>query len=376
MHTEVDMTLIRNADIYAPEHIGIKDILIGGGKILAIEDRIDLDMRGLKTIDAEGAIVHPGFIDGHVHAIGGGGESGMLSRVPALTEKKIAQAGVTTIVGLLGTDGTTRTVRDLVAKIQGFREWGLSAYCLTGSYQVPTRTLTGSIGDDIVYVNEIIGVKVAIADHRCSFPSTDELIRMASEARIASLMSKKCGIVHFHVGADKLGISQLFEIIERTPLPIKHLYPTHMGNHMDQAEQWLRIGGHVDITCHDEAADQAIKLLGIDSEHLTLSTDSNGSFPKWNEKREIIGMGAGSILELPKTIDRIIAKGVDRSLAYKLVTENPAKAMSFAGKGRIEVGYDADIDIEKDGKLCWCISKGNYLVADGVAKPSMYDECV
>lgn len=372
----MDMILIKNADIYAPEHIGVRDILIGGEKILSIEKKIDISLPGLRVIDAEGGIAHPGFIDGHVHAIGGGGESGMISRVPALTEKKIAEAGVTTIVGLLGTDGTTRTVRDLVAKIQGFKEWGLSGYCLTGSYEVPTKTLTGSIGDDIVFVNEIIGVKVAIADHRCSFPTTQELIRMASEARIAALMSRKCGIVHFHVGVDKLGISQLFEIAETTPIPLKHLYPTHMGNQMDMAARWLEIGGHVDITCHAAAVDQAISFIDRYPDDVTLSTDSNGSFPKWNEKRELIGMGAGSIRELPNTVNAIIGKGVDRSLAYKLVTENPARAMSFTSKGRTEVGMDADIDILAGDRLRYVISRGNVLVDDGVAKPSMYDETV
>lgn len=370
------MILIKNADVYAPEHLGIKDILTGGGKILAIGKKLDISLPDLEVIDADGMITHPGFIDGHVHAIGGGGEAGMLSRVPALTERRIAEAGVTTIVGLLGTDGTTRTVRDLVAKIQGFREWGLSAYCLTGSYQVPTQTLTGKIGDDIVFVNEIIGVKVAIADHRCSFPTTEELVRMASEARIASLMSGKCGIVHLHVGADRLGIYQLFEIADRYPIPLKHFHPTHMGSHMDQAAEWLKRGGHVDITCHEAAADQVIALLSLSEENITLSTDSNGSFPKWNEKKELIGMGAGSILELGKTVNSLMTKGVDRSLAYRLVTGNPAKALNLTGKGKLAPGYDADIDIECDGSLRWCISRGTILVRDGKSKPSMYDDCV
>ena len=109
----MDLTIIRNADIYAPEHLGIRDVLIGGGKILSIDEKID-SIRGADVIDAEGEILEPGLVDGHVHIIGGGGEDGMLSRVPPLREEKIVKAGVTALVGLLGTDGYTRTVRDLV----------------------------------------------------------------------------------------------------------------------------------------------------------------------------------------------------------------------------------------------------------------------
>lgn len=368
------MILIKNADLYAPDYKGLKDILIAGGSIELVDDKIDLDYEKLEIIDAEGEIVHPGFIDGHVHAIGGGGEAGMLSRVPPLSEKKIAEAGVTTVVGTLGTDGYTRTIRDLAAKIRGYREWGLSAYCLTGSYQVPTVTLTGSVADDIIWIDEVIGVKVAISDHRCSFPSTDELLRLASEARLASLMSNKCGIVHIHVGADERGIGQLFEIADSTIIPLKHFYPTHMEGHMDHSLAWLKRGGHVDLTCHSDTDKKAIELLSQFPDSVTLSTDSNGSFPKWNEDRsEVIGMGAGAISELGVYVDKMISSGFPRAQAYKAVTENPAKAMSLDRKGRIGACMDADIVIKAGNRIRYVISKGQILVKEGLSKPSMYD---
>ncbi len=368
------MILLKNCDLYTPEHVGMKDVLLGGGKILLVSPSIDLSLDNLEEIDCKGEIVHPGFIDGHVHAIGGGGEDGMLSRVPPLEEKKIALAGVTTIVGLLGTDGYTRTVRDLVAKIKGFKEWGLNAYCLTGSYQVPTVTLTGSVADDIIWIDEVIGTKVAIADHRCSFPTTAELLRLASEVRLASLMSKKAGLVHIHVGADPLGIEQLFEIHSSSPIPIKHFYPTHMEGHMEQAQRWLKLGGHIDLTCNRDADEKAIHLLEHYPDSVTLSTDSNGSFPKWNKDRTaVVGMGAGSIKQLDVYIQRMIDKGFDRASAYKAVTENPAKAMLLSTKGRIADDMDADIVVRDGNAIRYVIARGNVLLREGVVKENMYE---
>lgn len=368
------MLLIKNAKLYSPYDMGIKDILIAGKSIELIDEKIDLSIPNLEEIDAEGEIVHPGFIDGHVHAIGGGGEAGMLSRVPPLSERKIAEAGVTTVVGLLGTDGYTRTARDLVSKVRGYREWGLSAYCLTGSYQIPTVTLTGDVADDIIWIDEVIGVKTAISDHRCSFPETKEILNLASKARLASLMSNKCGIVHIHVGADPRGIEQLFEIKEATIIPIKHFYPTHMEGHMDQCRMWMNLGGHVDLTCHSDTDKKAMELLELNEDLVTLSTDSNGSFPKWNADRSaVIGMGAGAISELDVYVKKMIDLGLDRTVAYKTVTENPARHMAFSKKGKLEKGMDADIVIRDGDRIRFVISSGRILVRDGVSKPSMYE---
>ena len=64
--------LIKNAKVYAPAFLGQKDILLGGGKILALADRLDLPASVAQVWDAQGKIVTPGFIDQHVHIIGEG----------------------------------------------------------------------------------------------------------------------------------------------------------------------------------------------------------------------------------------------------------------------------------------------------------------
>lgn len=98
-------TLITGGSVYTPGKIGRKDILIAGQVIARIADRIDLPTEFEPVIiRAEGKTVVPGFVDLHVHLLGGGGEAGPWSRTPEITLSKIIRAGVTTVVGLLGTD--------------------------------------------------------------------------------------------------------------------------------------------------------------------------------------------------------------------------------------------------------------------------------
>mgnify|MGYP002438769854 CR=1 FL=1 len=75
--------LIKNAEVFAPEKLGRRDIFIAGGRIVAMEESLEgLSVPGLETIDACGAIVTPGLIDQHIHVTGGGGEGGFSNQVP------------------------------------------------------------------------------------------------------------------------------------------------------------------------------------------------------------------------------------------------------------------------------------------------------
>ena len=99
--------LLKNANVYAPEPLGLKDILIVDETICRIDDKIE-GYEGLpevETFDLEGKTVVPGYIDMHVHITGGGGEQGPASRVPESQLSIFTTSGITTVVGLLGTDG-------------------------------------------------------------------------------------------------------------------------------------------------------------------------------------------------------------------------------------------------------------------------------
>ena len=222
--------LLKNANVYAPEKLGKKDILIEGEKILLMQDSIEgyEGLPGVETYDLEGKIVVPAYIDMHVHITGGGGEQGPASRVPESQLSEFFKNGITTVVGLLGTDGVTRSVENLVAKARALTEEGMTVYTLTSSYGYPPTTLTGSVERDIILVPPMIGVKVAVSDHRSSNPGGEELIALATAARRAGLLSNTPGLVTMHMGDGEGRLDPVFYVLDHSDVPAKNLLPTHI----------------------------------------------------------------------------------------------------------------------------------------------------
>lgn len=358
-----NMLLLKNADVYAPEPQGICDLLIGGGEILAIQPHIE--EAGLPVqpdvIDADGCPVTPGFIDNHVHIAGGGGEGGFHTRTSELDIQSALRAGVTTLVGVLGTDGIARSMEDLLAKVYALRNAGLSAWCYTGSYHVPIRTLTESLMRDIMLIEPIIGAgEIAVSDHRSSRPSSAELARLVADARVAGMLSGKAGVVNFHLGDEPAGMEPLFELAESLNYAKTVLLPTHCGRNKalyEQAKTWAKSGGTVDFTTSSvpqfvkngeisasRALDEFIRE-GIDIAFMTWSSDGQGSLPLFDEKGQFSGLTTGTCQSLITELKSALALGIPLETALAPLTVNPARMLKLRRKGNLAPGSDADIVI-------------------------------
>lgn len=355
--------LLKNAQVYAPEYLGQKDILVVGEKICRIDEKIDgyEGLAEVSTYDLSGKILVPGYIDLHVHITGGGGEQGPSSRVPESQLSVFTTNGITTVVGLLGTDGITRSIENLVAKARALNDEGITAYALTSSYAYPPTTITGSVEMDIVMIPPIIGAKIAVSDHRSSNPVGENLIALATQARRAGLLSNTPGLVTMHMGNGKAGLEPLFYALEHSDVPPKNFLPTHMlrtNRLIDDGIELIRRGGYMDCTvgCDDNElevnAEKIMKLLkceGVTAEHVTLSSDAFGSQPRFNEKGECIGLTYASPKYLHKTIQSLIRHGLPLTEALKLLTSTPAAVIGQSGrKGCVAVGADADFLILDD----------------------------
>lgn len=379
----MNMILIKNVCVYSPENIGKKDILTGGGRILAVVDKINFPpVLEMEVFDGRGMTVLPGLIDNHVHIAGAGGEGGPATRTPEMKLSSMFSGGVTTVVGCLGTDGFTRSVESVLMKAKALRHEGASAWIWTGSYQVPSPSITGDPGKDIAIIEEVIGIgELSLSDHRSSCPTTDELIRIAAHARVGGMLGKKAGIVNIHLGDARDPFRPLHEAVAKSELKYTQFLPTHCNRNdyiFEDAKSYGR-KGYLDITTSsypyfpDEEIkpSKALRILleeGIPVEHITFSSDSCGSLPGFDEKGNLfkleMGMPSANLRELRESV---IDEKIPLEVAAKVLTSSPASILRLPGKGYIAPGMDADIlFLDDELNMVHLIAMGKWVVKNGV----------
>ena len=379
------MILIKSADVYQPQFLGKKDILIAGEKIVAIEDQIDISsLKNLDivVIDGHGKKVIPGLIDAHAHIAGAGGEGGPSTRTPEMQLSHMLDGGITTIVGCLGTDGFTRSLEGVLMKVKSLKAEGVSAFMYTGAYQVPTPTILGDVGRDIALIEEIIGIgEIALSDHRSSCPTTTELIRLVEHARVGGMLGGKAGIANIHMGDAKNPYQPIYDALANSELKITQFFPTHCNrNHyiFEDAKIYGKTG-YTDITASSYPYDMEneikpskaiVELMkaGVPLEHITMTSDGNGSLPNFDKEGRLTSIDMGYPKSIfTELIDAVKMENLPMEKAVKVVTSNVADILKLRAKGRIAIGQDADLLVlDKEYNISDLIARGRLMTKNYV----------
>jgi beta-aspartyl-dipeptidase (metallo-type) len=358
------LTIIENGEIYAPERCGKQSVLLLDGKIGKIGE---VDVRAVerlgvefRVIDATDCVVTPGFIDPHEHLLGGSGEEGFSTQTPMITLTEIVSAGITSVVGVLGVDTTMKTMAGLLARVKGLKEEGLSAFLWSGGYNVPPSSVTQSIRDDMMFLDEVVGAgEIAIADKRGLCPQPAELAKLVLDTHVGGLLSGKAGVTHFHVGEHDQRLKRLRELLEGdfavTP---EMLYPTHIARTealMDEAIELAGRGAHVDIdTVEGELAKWVRYYLdhGGDPSKLTASSDSGTTPPR-------------KLYE--EFCQAVVHARIPLETMLPLITSNTAAVLKLKTKGCIKTGHDGDLVImdARSLEIRHVIAAGQSMVSDG-----------
>jgi beta-aspartyl-dipeptidase (metallo-type) len=357
------MTLIGGGDVYAPEPLGRRDIVTAGGTVASIGviDRRAVDALGapIDYIDATGCVVVPGLIDPHQHLIGGSGERGFHTQTPEVRVEELVTAGITTVVGCLGVDTTTKTMPALLARAKGLGHYGLTALIYSGGYNVPPTTLTGSVRSDLLFVDAVVGAgEIAISDRRSTEPSMSELSRLVRDAYVGGLLSGKAGVTHFHVGEEPGRLAPLRALLDDYQIDPALLYPTHVERTeqlMQEAIDLTRRGVTIDVDVVEKDLPRWLRFFvdrGGVSDRLTASSDASMTGPA-----ALLDQVRQCVTELRLPLERVLP----------IVTSNTARVLKLAKKGRIAPGADADLVVLRRHslELSAVIAGGRVLFKDG-----------
>jgi beta-aspartyl-dipeptidase (metallo-type) len=375
------MKLFKNVELHAPAPLGKGDVLMVNGRIAALSLVGDgpiavRGVAGLETIECDGLSMAPGFIDQHIHITGAGGKYGYGSMTPEVHVTDLIRCGTTTVVGLLGTDGTARSLNSLYAKCAALEAEGLSAWMLSSYFGFPPKTITGSVHDDLLFIDRVVGCKIALSDVRSSYPTAHQLLALLREIQVGGMISSKGGVLHIHLGALPEGMDLLFELVDKYHVDIKRLSPTHVGRtaHLfEQAQRFAQMGGMVDLSTGGtqfrppwEALAQAHED-GADLRQFTLSSDGNAGIGILDSEGQLTGFKKAPIdLNLWNVQQLLRGSDVSTELALGLVTSGPARTMGLHRKGHLAQGMDADACLfDSEWNLSGVVSQGEIMMWNG-----------
>ena len=313
----------------------VLDVGLADGKIAALESGISQSRAG-ETIDASGKLVTPGLIDLHTHIYWGATSFGLEP------DPISARSGVTTIVDAGSAD---------VGSFMGFRRFihdparsRVLAFLHATPYPRPAT-------DPVAHARSNADATVAVV-----------------EANRDVILGLKLFVAGNMVGEYGLGLLQVArEIADRIQLPIM----VHIGFAPPSLAEILSLLGAGDIVTHsfnghevkvvDEAGQVRPEVLEARERGVLLDIGHGlGSF-SFDTARAMLSQGQhpdvistdlysanvdGPVHDLPTTLSKFLALGMDLGEVIAAATERPAAIVGKGdGLGRLEIGGVGDVAI-------------------------------
>lgn len=338
--------LLKNCKILYKDDEVIRDILVEDGKISKIYncseiEELDID----EIIDVDGNWVLPGLIDVHTHM-----------RDPGLCHKEdfetgsmaCAKGGITTFIDMPNTIPNTTTKDILIRKEENSKDRSYVDY----GFHFGGSKLDNSI--------EIKKVKDRVASTKIFLNmSTGDML--VEEEKVLENLFRESKIISVH--AEEEMVEKAIDLARRFRKP---LYLCHMSKASevemlrDAKKEGLKIYG--EVAPHHLFLDSSMVVDSLlrmkpelkekeDTEALwrgimdgTIDTIGTDHAPHTlEEKTAKITYGIPGVENSLEMMLKELGNKIDMKILQKLMSENPAKIFGIENKGKIEVGYDADL---------------------------------
>jgi N-acetylglucosamine-6-phosphate deacetylase len=322
---------------------------------------------GIETIDVQGAIIAPGFIDTHIHGFGGYGTDDCTTESILKMSRLLCQYGVTafnpTLYPIAGSAmiDAVRQVATAIGKESGARIMGLH---LEGPFLSPEKlgvqkpeTIRHVDIDFMEQLWEAAGGHIANMTVAPEIKGMRELALYCikkgivlqaghTDARYENMVEgMQAGILH---------ATHLFNAMSR----LEHRNPNAVGAvliHPEMSCEVIADGFHV----HPDMfkllqRDKPIDKIVLVTDGLKPTEQKEGPFFANGEEvvlhdgafhRKTDDTIAGSGLSMIRGIKNLVSFGFSIEDAVKTATFNPAQVLRYSHKGALIPGYDADITV-------------------------------
>lgn len=314
--------LLKNANLYTPNYIGLTDVLIDNGEVSSINKNIVTNAD--KIVDCKNKIVCPMLVDGHEHLLGNW-----------WNEEGILLSGVGTVVSCLANEQTCESVKNLIKISNKLTNFGITSFVLAGSKNYVEDTT-----DFILENHNVVGIKTALFQPQRPKPnlSYEKLKEDTLKTYQAGLKSNKTTQVHIHldhpfargesvdindINSGKLDtLNWIDKIVEETGVPYSIFKLTHAQKYYDRILEYANKGCYIDYTAfhgqYDNRFDYLVKAIKdnrVDISKISISSDLG-----------IMVMEKGNETDTPisllNTAKELIEKGLTLEQVLPMLTTN------------------------------------------------------